>query len=78
MWLDAIALRRGRLSLRIGLGRVLLIGFVMANDASSDSADLAVPCQMARDAADDSTFDASLRLGGEARKNNAQYGGTDD
>jgi hypothetical protein len=33
---------------------------------------------MARDAADDSTFDASLRLGGGARKGNAQNGGTDD
>jgi hypothetical protein len=52
---------------------------MMANDASSDSADLAVPpCQMPRDAADDSTLDASLRLGGGARKGNAQNGGTDD
>jgi len=49
---------------------------MMANDASSDSADLAVSCQMARDAADDSTLDASLRLGGSARKRNAQNGGT--
>jgi hypothetical protein len=51
---------------------------MMANDASCDSADLAVPCQMARDAADDSTLDASLRLGGGARKGNAQNGGTDN
>jgi hypothetical protein len=76
--LDAIALRRGRRRLPIGLGRVLLVGFMMANDASGDSADLAMPCEMAREAADDSTFDASLRLGGGARKGNAQNGGTDD
>ena len=69
---------RGRRRLRITPGRVLLVGFMMANDASSNSADLAVPCQMAREAADDSAFDASFRFGGGARKGNAQNGSTDD
>ncbi len=64
-------------SLRFGL-RAMLIGFVMADDASCDSPDLAVPCQMAREAANDGAFDASLRLGGGARKGEAQNGGTDD
>jgi hypothetical protein len=33
---------------------------------------------MAREAANDGAFDASLRLGGGARKGEAQNGGTDD
>jgi hypothetical protein len=69
---------RGRRRLPFGSVCVLLIRFVMADDASSDSADFAVPRQMARDAANDGAFDASLRLGGGARKGEAQNGGTDD
>src|SRR5882762_10731603 len=64
-------------SLRFGL-RAMLIGFVMADDASCDSPDFAVPRQMARDAANDGAFDASLRRGGGPRKGEAQNGGTDD
>jgi len=37
---------------------------VAADDASCNNADFAVPCQMARDAADDSALDASLCLSG--------------
>ena len=55
---------RRRLRLLIGLLCVPLIGLVMADDASGNGADLAVPRQMARDAANDGAFDASLRLGG--------------
>jgi len=69
---------RGRRRLPFGCVRVLLIRLVAADDASSDSADFAVPRQMARDAANDGAFDASLRLGGGARKGEAQNSGTDD
>src|ERR1700730_2683868 len=69
---------RGRRHLPVGSVGVLLIGLVMADDASSDDADFAVPRQMARDAANDGAFDASLRLGGGAGKGEAQNGGTDD
>src|SRR6266436_10011053 len=69
---------RGRRRLLFGSVCVLLIRLVTADDASSDSADFAVPRQMARDTANDGAFDASLRLGGGARKGEAQNGGTDD
>src|SRR5712691_7160103 len=69
---------RGTRRLLFGSVCVLLISLVTADDASSDSADFAVPRQMARDAANDGAFDASLRLGGGARKGEAQNGGTDD
>jgi hypothetical protein len=69
---------RGRRRLSFGSVCVLLIRLVTADDASSDSADFAVPRQMARDAANDGAFDASLRLGGGARKGEAQNGGADD
>src|SRR5712671_317355 len=76
--LDTIVRMRGRRRLLFGSVCVLLIRLVTADDASSDSADLAVPCQMARDAANDGAFDASLRLGGGAGKGEAQNGCTDD
>src|SRR5258705_7891263 len=69
---------RGRRRLPFGSVRVLLIRLVTADDASSDSADFAVPRQMARDAANDGAFDASLCLGGGASKGEAQDSGTDD
>src|SRR5882724_10512569 len=69
---------RGRRRLLFGPVCVLLIRLVTAVDASSDSADFAVPRQMARDAANDGAFDASLRLGGGPRKGEAQNGGADD
>src|SRR5882672_7949493 len=69
---------RGRRRLPFGSVRLLLIRLVTADDASSDSADFAVPHQMARDAANDGAFDASLRFGGGARKGEAQDSGTDD
>jgi hypothetical protein len=69
---------RGTRRLLFGSVCVLLIRLVTADDASSDSADFAVPRQMARDAANDGAFDASLRLGGGARRGEAQNGGTDD
>jgi hypothetical protein len=47
---------------------VLLIGFVPADDASCDSPDFAVPCEMARDATNDSALDTSLCLRGGGRK----------
>jgi hypothetical protein len=69
---------RRRRRLPFGCVRVLLIRLVTADDASSDSADFAVPGQMARDAANDGAFDASLRLGGGKSKGEAQNSGTDD
>src|SRR3981189_2269347 len=69
---------RGRRRLPFGSVRLLLMRVVTADDASSDSADFAVPRQMARDAANDGAFDASLRLGGGAGKGEAQNRGADD
>jgi hypothetical protein len=65
--LDAIVPRRSW-GFLIGFLRVLLVGFVTADDASCDNADLAVPCHMARDAANDGALDASLRLGGRSTR----------
>ena len=75
--LDAIVLSRRR-RLLIGPACVLLIGFVAADDASCNNADFAVPCQMARDAADDSALDASLCLSGGWDKHYPQNGGAKD
>lgn len=68
MRLDAIVLRSRRRRLLIGPVCVLPIGFVAADDASCNSPDFAVPCQMARDATNDSALDASLCLGGGGDK----------
>src|SRR5882724_3675732 len=70
--LDAIVRMPGSRRLLFGSVCVLLIRLVTADDASSDSADFAVPRQMARYAANDGASDASLRLGGGARKGEAQ------
>jgi hypothetical protein len=51
---------------------------VAADDASCNNADFAVPCQMARDAADDSALDASLCLSGGWDKHYPQNGGAKD
>jgi hypothetical protein len=50
----------------------------MADDAARNSAHLAVPCDMTRDAPNDRTFDTSLRLGGDWSKRYAQNGGQED
>src|SRR5258708_34702558 len=75
--LDAVVLRSRRRPL-IGPGGVLLIGLVAADDASGNGPDLAVPCQMARDATNDSALDASLCLSGGRGKRYPQNGGTKD
>jgi hypothetical protein len=75
--LDAIVSRIRRWRLLIGFLGVSFIGFVMADNAPSDSADLAMACHMARDAPNDSAFDTSLRLGGGSERH-AQNGGTKD
>jgi hypothetical protein len=62
--LDAIVLMRRRRRLPVGSVGVLLIGLVMADDASSDGANFAVPRQMARDAANDGAFDAVQMMSG--------------
>jgi len=72
--LDAIALSRRR-RLLLDPACVPLIGFVAADDASCNSADFAVPCQMARDAADDSALDTSLCLNGGRDKRYPQNRG---
>ena len=59
----------------VGPVGVPLVGFVMADDASSDRTDLAMPRQMARDTTDDGAFDASLCLGGRC-KGDTENGGT--
>src|ERR1700731_1431847 len=69
---------RRRLRLRIGLLRVVPVGFVMADDASGHYTDLAVPSHVARDAANDSTLDTSLRPGGGGSEHDAQNGGPKD
>jgi hypothetical protein len=74
--LDTIVLRRRRL--RFGPVRVLLIGFVAADNASSNGPDFAVSCQMARDATNDSALDTSLCLGAGGGKRDAENGGTKD
>jgi hypothetical protein len=75
--LDAIVSRIRRWRLLIGFLGVPFVGFVMADNAPSDSADLAMACHMARDAPNDSAFDTSLRLGGGSERY-AQNGGTKD
>ena len=47
----------------IGPVGVPLVGFVMADDASRDRTDFAVPGQMAGESTDDGAFNASLCLG---------------
>src|SRR5665213_1138690 len=56
--LDAIVLGIGGRRALIVLFGVPLVGFVMADDASGNHADLAMPSHMAGDAADDRAFDA--------------------
>jgi hypothetical protein len=51
---------------------------VATDDATCDSPDFAVPCQMARDAANDSALDASLCLGGGGGERYAQNSNTKD
>src|ERR1700731_3978581 len=68
---------RRRLRLRIGFLRVVPVGFVMADDASGHYTDLAMPSHVARDAANDSTLDTSLRRGGGS-EHDAQNGGPKD
>jgi hypothetical protein len=75
--LDAIVLRRRR-RLLIGPAWGLFIGFVATDHATCDSPDFAVPCQMARDAANDSALDASLCLGGGGGERYAQNSNTKD
>jgi hypothetical protein len=62
--LDAIVSRIGRWRLLIGLLCVTFAGFVMADNASSDSADLAVSRDVARKPPNDSAFDTSFGLSG--------------
>ena len=75
--LDAIVLSRRR-RLLIGPGCVLLIGFMAADEASGNSPDFAVACQMARDATNDSALDAPLCLSGGWDKRYPQNGGAKD
>src|SRR4030088_1430785 len=75
--LDAIVSRISRRRLLIGLLCVALVGFVMADDASCNRTDLAVPRDMARDAPNDGALDASLRLGGGSKRDNQNRGTKD-
>src|SRR5664279_4736119 len=50
----------------------------MADDASGNDADLAVPRHVAGDAPDDGAFDASLGLGGGRSQHQAQNGSSKD
>src|SRR5665213_377049 len=56
----------------------MLVGFVMADDASGDCPDLAVSGHVTRDAPDDSALDTSLRLGGERCEQDTEDGSTKD
>jgi hypothetical protein len=76
--LDVVVWRSSRRRLLIGLGGILLVGFVMADDAASDHTDLAVPRHVAGDTTDNGAFDASLRLGGTGSKRDAENSGTKD
>jgi hypothetical protein len=51
---------------------------MMADDASGNNADLAVPRHMARDAPDDGAFDATLGLGDGGSQRQAQNGSSKD
>jgi hypothetical protein len=51
---------------------------MMTDDASGDGTDFTVPCEMARDTADDGAFDAPFRLGGDGSERHAQNDCTDD
>src|ERR1700686_2241653 len=74
--LGAIVLARGRLRLLIGLLGVALVGFVMADDAAGNRADLAVPRQGACEAANDGALDTSLGLSGSGGERQAKNCGS--
>jgi hypothetical protein len=62
----------------IGLFGVPLVGFMTADDASGNYADLAVPRDMAREAPNDGAFNATLRLGGGGREYHAKNDASGD